>query len=192
MTLRLATIGTILICAGLFAGLVPPARLFAAVQPLLVAASIMAAAILVRLNRAMPTLDWKSLEPAGRRQLTQRVVDLNKEYLSILAVQALLASALISLVVAGDTAVCQATDVIARLISGGVGGLLGLAVFRMGYVAWRDYDIVKLQKHLIDAAGDKDFEEAQNKAASEVVATIKTSELQRYEQKKPSDWNGNE
>ena len=56
-------------------------------QPLIVAISIMAAALLVRLNRGMPTLDWKSLETAERKILTERVVELSREYMFVLALQ---------------------------------------------------------------------------------------------------------
>ena len=45
--------------AALFGWGVPLVRLFDAFQPMIVALSIMIAAIFVRLNRGMPTLEWK-------------------------------------------------------------------------------------------------------------------------------------
>lgn len=188
MTLRLATLGVMITLAIAFGWLVTPARLFVGIQPMLVIASIMAAAILVRLNRAMPTLDWKSLEPDGRKRLTRRVVELNREYLSILAVQAFLALTLVTTAMTGRAALQTMPNWGTALVSALIGSLTGLAFVRMAYVAWRDYDIVKLQKELIDAAGDKDFEDAQLKAAADVVADIKSAGPRRFEQKAPSDW----
>jgi hypothetical protein len=83
-------LGTILfgVTAGLiFARWVTVDRLAHIGQPMIVAISIMAAGLLVRLNRGMPTLDWKSLEPTKRKILTQRVVDLAREYLLVLFLQ---------------------------------------------------------------------------------------------------------
>lgn len=59
----------------------------------------MAAAVLVRLNRGMPTLDWKSLEPKGRKNLTAKIVKLQQEYLSILLFNVVLVGVFICLVV---------------------------------------------------------------------------------------------
>lgn len=189
MNFRWATVLTMVAVAGLSGWLIPAMRVFYAVQPLLVLTSIMAAAIFVRLNRAMPTLDWKSLEPAGRKKLTRRVVELNQEYLSILLIQAVLAAALIALVMTGRPAIAVLPDWAVRTISAVIGGLMSLALFRMGYVAWRDYDIVKLQKELIDAAGDKEFAERQVKAAEDNAAAIQSAGLRPFEQKPPSDWH---
>ncbi len=45
---------------------VPLAYALEASQPLSVAATIILAAVFVRLNRGMPTLDWKSVDPKER------------------------------------------------------------------------------------------------------------------------------
>ncbi|MBA4174542.1 MAG: hypothetical protein C0511_18290, partial [Hyphomicrobium sp.] len=71
---RVLTAVVTLLVAGLFAWAVPLVRLFGAVQPLIVALSIMVAAVFVRLNRGMPTLEWKSLEPEKRKELTTSIV----------------------------------------------------------------------------------------------------------------------
>ena len=57
---RTLTIGLVVLATVVFGWEIPLMRLFAALQPLTLVLSIMIAAILVRLNRGMPTLDWKS------------------------------------------------------------------------------------------------------------------------------------
>ena len=47
--------------AGLFSWAIPLERLFGAFQPLMIALSIMVAALFIRLNRGMPTLEWLTL-----------------------------------------------------------------------------------------------------------------------------------
>ena len=57
---------TILLTAAftvLFGWVVPLVHLFDAFQAMTVAFSIIIAAVFVRLNRGMPSLEWKSLEP---------------------------------------------------------------------------------------------------------------------------------
>jgi hypothetical protein len=56
------TIVWVLGLATLFAWNVPLLRLFDAFQPMVVALSIMVAAVFVRLNRGRPALEWKSLD----------------------------------------------------------------------------------------------------------------------------------
>ena len=77
---RTLTIAVTLLAAGLFAWAVPLVRLFGAFQPLIVALSIMVAAVFVRLNRGMPTLEWKSLDPVKRKDLTASIVRVTTEY----------------------------------------------------------------------------------------------------------------
>jgi len=189
MTLRRWTILAILIAAVTFGGAVELPRLFVAFQPMTVALSIMVAGVLVRLNRGMPTLDWKSLEPEGRRKLTSQIVILSKEYLSILGINAGLAIVLVAFLVIGKPAVMTWPDIVSRVVSGLIGGATALAIARMGYVVWRDYDIVKLQKLLIDASGDKEFQEKQDEAAAEKVEHMKSASLRRVEPPSLKDWH---
>jgi hypothetical protein len=98
--MRLATLVGGVLGALTFAQWVSLDRLAAVVQPIIVAISIMAAGLLVRLNRGMPTLDWKSLEPAKRKVLTLRVVEVTREYLFVLFIQAVTLVFLIALVAA--------------------------------------------------------------------------------------------
>jgi hypothetical protein len=67
----------------------------------MVALSIMAAALFIRLNRGMPALEWKSLEPDNRKSLTAAIVRLSKEYGWIIAIFALTFVAIVSPSVSG-------------------------------------------------------------------------------------------
>jgi hypothetical protein len=147
------------------------------VQPLIVALSIMAAGLLVRLNRGMPTLDWKSLETNDRKILTGKIVELTREYLFVLLLQSCTLAVLLVLdVIAGDQqSIPSSWDRPALAV---IGGLLALCIARMGYIVWRDYDIVKLQKKLIDDAADREaLKKAQEEALSNVAA-IRAAGLQ--------------
>jgi hypothetical protein len=100
---RKFTIILTLFAAGLFAWGVPLARLFGALQPLIVALSIMVAAVFVRLNRGMPTLEWKTLDPEKRKDLTTSIVSVNVEYGWIIGINAIALLGLITLSVVGVT-----------------------------------------------------------------------------------------
>jgi hypothetical protein len=147
------------------------------VQPLIVALSIMAAGLLVRLNRGMPTLDWKSLETNDRKILTGKIVELTQEYLFVLLLQSCTLAALLALdVVAGDQQ--RSPSSWDRPALAAIGALLALCIARMGYIVWRDHDIVKLQKKLIDDAADREaLKKAQEEALSNVAA-IRAAGLQ--------------
>lgn len=181
------TIGAVLATAALFGWGVPLLRLFDAFQPMIVALSIMLAAILVRLNRGMPTLDWKSLEPEERSRLTASIVALTKEYAYIVGIKAVLITTLVSLTVVKEEAKLWG-DWTGRGVSAAIGALAALSVARMGYVIWRDYDIVRLQKKLIDASGVREKLEAETKASSQRVADIRSAGLRKISSGEPQAW----
>jgi hypothetical protein len=177
------------VCAGaLFFKYVALITLFGAFPPITVALSIMEAAILVRLNRGMPTLDWKSLETGERSRLTAAIVDLTKEYLVIGAVNAILLALLISLTAIGQESIKLWPIQTGKITSSVVGTLLALCLARMGYVVWRDFDIVRLQKTLIDAAGVRERREREGAAAEKKIADIRISGLRRSEPSAPREW----
>src|SRR5919106_1273343 len=154
---RTLTILGVLTAAGLFGWGIPLSRLFGAFQPMIVALSIMIAAILVRLNRGMPSLEWKSLDPSKRADLTGSIVALTREYGWIVAILGALLAGLIALSVVGQDDIAALWPPLAqRIAAGTVGGGIVLSVSRMGYVIWRDLDIVQLQKRLIDDLAAKD------------------------------------
>jgi len=109
-------------------------------QPLIVAISIMAAALLVRLDRGMPTLDWKSLEVAARKILTHRVVELSREYISVITLEFVTLIILLALsVIKEKTFIGWSSG--PAIFLGALGALIGLCASRMGYIVWRDTDI---------------------------------------------------
>ncbi|NEV79143.1 hypothetical protein DYI24_19095 [Rhodopseudomonas sp. BR0C11] len=156
-------------------------------QPLIVAISIMCAALLVRLNRGMPTLDWQSLEPAERKVLTYRVLELSREYMSVLALQFLTLFVLLALSLIKEktfTGWANGPTVVLAF----VGSLLGLCLSRMGYIVWRDTDIVRLQKKLIDESADRQAIDKASKEALETVNTIRSSALKETSKPEVVSW----
>lgn len=155
-------------------------------QPLIVAVSIMGAALLVRLNRGMPTLDWKSLDTDERKILTAKIVSLTREYMIVLSIQAL---AILVLLIFPLAATVLPTPLLQKSLLALLGSLIGLAVARMAYIVWRDYDIVRLQKKLIDDSADR---EAVDKASAEAlskVSAIRASGLRGGSKPEVSSWN---
>ncbi|OJX78578.1 hypothetical protein [Magnetospirillum sp. 64-120] len=162
--------------AAAFGCYVDAAALTAATQPMIVSLSIMAAAVFVRLNRGMPSLEWKNLEVSERKKLTASVVAVTREYLIILVAHGAAIVALIVAVMVGKNGLT--TSHLAETASASViGGLFTLCVARMGYVVWRDYDIVRLQKQLIDLTGEREASEKAVKMAEAKVSEIKTAGL---------------
>jgi hypothetical protein len=137
-------------------------------QSLIVAISIMSAALLVRLNRGMPALDWQSLEVAERKILTDRVVELSREYMSVLALQLFALVFLLALSLIKEKTFYGWPNG-PSVVLGVLGALIGLCISRMGYIVWRDTDIVKLQKKLIDDSADR---QAIEKASQEALTTV--------------------
>lgn len=184
-----ATIFGVVAAAAIFGLLVPLDRLFDAFQPLTVALSIMAAALLVRLNRGMPTLDWKSVEPEARKKLTTEIVGVTREYVMIVAICAALLLTLLALTTVGRPATHLLIEPIRRSLSGLIGSMVALCIGRMGYVVWRDYDIVRVQKALIDAAADKDAQEREAKTAIEKIADMRATNVHGAGSSTPKAWD---
>lgn len=185
---RAPTIVVTLIVAGLFAWAVPLVRLFGAFQPLIVALSIMVAAVFVRLNRGMPTLEWKSLDPDKRKDLTASIVSVTTEYGWIIGINAAALVGLVTLSVIGAEEAALWPEEASRTVAGVVGGLVTLCAARMAYVVWRDIDIVRLQKRLIDGAASKESAELELALADEKVARIRGANVRPVEVKPPKAW----
>ena len=183
---RLFTMAVVLVGAAVFWLWLSPDQFLKIVQPLIVALSIMAAGLLVRLNRGMPTLDWKSLEVNDRKILTAKVVELTREYLFVLLSQAI---TLIILLVITVSDLAQFSSTRQRATLAVAGGLIALCVARMAYIVWRDHDIVRLQKKLIDDSADREAAaKAQEEALSNVTA-IRASGLRPGPKPEVSAWN---
>jgi hypothetical protein len=167
---------------------VPLVRLFGAFQPVIVALSIMVAAVFVRLNRGMPTLEWKSTDLDQRKNLTASIVSVTTEYGWIIAINAAALLGLVALTVIGPTDAALWPAWLQRTVSGAVGGLVTLCAARMAYVVWRDIDIVRLQKRLIDGAVSKESDERERALADEKVANIRSANIRPVEVKAPKAW----
>ena len=185
---RILTIFVTFIAAGLFAWAVPLAQLFDALQPLTVALSIMVAAVFIRLNRGMPALEWKSLPPGDRKGLTAAIVKLSGEYGWIIGIIAATLIAVVTLSAIGKTEACTWGIWYQRAVSGTLGGGIGLCFARMAYVVWRDIDVVRLQKHLIDGLVDKEENEKQAALAEKKVTEIKSTNVRRGPVVKTKAW----
>lgn len=120
------------------------------------ALSIFIAAVLVRLARGMPTLDWKSIPIASRKNLTGHLVDVSREYAGLLVLLMLLL-VLAVLVGGADSIIWSAPEKVQRAASALIGFLVMLSVLRFSYVVWRDLDIVSLQKNVIDSMTDQEL-----------------------------------
>lgn len=186
---RAITIVVTLVAAGLFAWAVPLVRLFDALAPLITALSIMVAAVFVRLNRGMPTLEWKSLDPDDRRGLTAAILRVTTEYGWIIGIIAVVLAGLVTLSVIGKIDASVWPGWARRFASGAVGGLVNLCAARMAYVVWRDIDIVRLQKRLIDGTASRELTEQQSKLADDKVASIRAANVRPVEVKPPRAWS---
>lgn len=187
MARAIAIVVTVIV-AGLFAWAVPLVRLFDAFTPMITSLSIMVAAVFVRLNRGMPTLEWKSLDPEKRKDLTASIVAVTTEYGWIIGIIAAVLVGLVTLSVIGKVDAALWPKWAQRVASGAVGGLASLSAARMGYVVWRDIDIVRLQKRLIDGAGSREASEQQGKLANDKVASIRSANVRPVEVQPPRAW----
>lgn len=185
---RAINIAISFLAAGLFAWAIPLVRLFDAFEPLIVALSIMVAAVFVRLNRGMPTLEWKSLDPNKRADLTSSIVRVTAEYGWIIGINAIALTVLVSLSVVGKSDAGLWPEWLRRATSGAVGTLVSLCAARMAYVVWRDIDIVRLQKSLIDEAASREANDRERALADEKVSSIRSANIQPVEVRPPKAW----
>lgn len=177
---RLVTILAVVIAAVAAGGLLPVKNLQIGAQPLIVFLSIMAAAVLVRLNRGMPSIDWRVVPPQDRKKLTQELFEISKEYAAVLAAQFATLLLLLGLTIAGPSRTWpDAVSTAAAFLVGLIAGFVAFSVVRMGYVVWRDIDIVGLQKTILDKAADEDAVAEQVKIAREKVESIGRARLPR-------------
>jgi hypothetical protein len=176
----LLTLGLVGAVAFLFWNVVPLARLFDAFQPMVVTLSVIVAAVFVRLNRGMPSLEWKSLDRTKRAELTAAIVALSREYVAIVAINGIALIGLVTLVVIGkDDAVTNWSPVVLKAVSATVGAVFALCLARMAYVVWRDCDIMELQKALIDNAAAHEEEALETKSAKGKIADMKAAGLRK-------------
>ena len=182
---RLLTIATVVVGAFVFGRWLTSDLFSKILQPLIVALSIMAAALLVRLNRGMPTLDWKSLDSIERKILTGKIVELTKEYIFVLSIQAVTLIALLVIAVQDAAHLSTTTQTVILAFEG---ALVALSVSRMAYIVWRDYDIVRLQKKLIDDSADREQVDKDSKEALSKVSVIRASNVRSGGKIETKNW----
>jgi hypothetical protein len=120
-----------------------------------------------------------------RKILTLKIVELTREYVVVLFIQAVTLLAL--LVIAVNNGASGSLP-IQMAISATAGGLIALCVTRMAYIIWRDYDIVRLQKKLIDESADREAVEKASQEALSKVTAIRSSALRGSPKVEPSSW----
>lgn len=140
------------------------------------ALSIFIAAVLVRLARGMPTLDWKSVPLEKRKVLTGELVDVSREYAGLLALLMLLLMLTVSI---GSISTWFAPEntVWRTGMSALIGLLVSLSVLRFGYVVWRDLDIVSLQKTVIDGMAEQELATKNSEAANAKIEQMRLAKL---------------
>ncbi|WP_131725591.1 hypothetical protein ACTTAF_06630 [Rhodobacter capsulatus] len=140
------------------------------------ALSIFIAAVLVRLARGMPTLDWKSVPLEKRKMLTGELVDVSREYAGLLALLMLLLLLTVSI---GAISMWFAPEntVWRKGMSALIGMLVSLSVLRFGYVVWRDLDIVSLQKTVIDGMADQELASKNSETATAKIEQMRMAKL---------------
>jgi hypothetical protein len=141
-------------------------------KSLLTVLAILAAGVLVRLNRGLPTIDWSKVNPESRGDLVKKMRDISVEYGITLAqigvlLVGLLASEMIDLPVAGY-GFYDIPPLIRAIVSGFAGGSLIFVFSRMVYIVWRDIDIVELQADVITEAATSEVKVGQQTKAKAI------------------------
>lgn len=114
----------------------------------LVALTMFAAAVLLRLNRGIPNIKWEGLPEEKTAELLTDLVLVSRDYLVLFCLIIFGFSILFFILILPDIFATK-HDTILPWANSGFGGLFGLIIARMLHIAWRDYDIVKLQKVVI-------------------------------------------
>lgn len=174
MSLRIATIFLVLAAAVFSGWLVPASEWAATAKSILTVLAIFAAAILVRLNRGMPTIDWSKVDPEDRSHLVGAIKRLAREYgVTLIVVGVTLALFLVLDRTGGETPLgkllASAPGYVPSIISAVSGGIISFVLIRIAYVIWRDIDIVDLQAGVISQAANAEKRE-RHKANADAIA----------------------
>jgi MFS family permease len=174
MNLRLTTILAVVISAAISGWLVPASEWAATAKSILTVLAILAAAILVRLNRGMPTIDWSKVDSDDRVRLVEDIKKLAREYgVTLVFVGFTLVLFLILDRTIGDTPlavmISSAPNYISTAISAATGAISSFVLIRIAYVVWRDIDIVDLQAGVISQAANAEKVERHNNIADAIA-----------------------
>ena len=140
--------------------------------------AIIAAAVLVRLNRGVPSLDWKAVDVEAAERLLRRLEEVAKVYIALIAMTLISITILLAVIYLNTQAFSYKRDIMVAL-SASFGTILGLVLGRMAYVVWLYLDIVRLQSAVIVSAARAEEAKKQEKVASEKLATIEATRLPR-------------
>ena len=140
--------------------------------------AIIAAAVLVRLNRGVPSLDWKSVDRETLDRLLNRLEDVAKVYVAVVVIAAISILTLLAAVFVDKLTFAAKPETVLWL-STAFGALLGVLLSRMAYVVWLDLDIVRLQKNVIISAAEAEQTRAEARLAENKITAIGATRLPR-------------
>ena len=137
---------------------------------------IIGAAVLVRLNRGVPSVDWKSVDVDATKRLLNRLEDVARVYILIVAATLLSVVTLLVILYIDKTSLTNKGSYIS-ILSAVFGGIFGLIVSRMTFVVWLDYDIVRLQKAVILSAAEAEERQKQGKVADDKLQSMNNARI---------------
>lgn len=130
--------------------------------------AIFAAAVLVRLNRGLPSVEWKLVEDEALDNLLNAVEKIAKDYVWVLSIVMTGIIMTVILFVVGDGFVYREVKV-SNSISSVTGAIFGLSISRMAHLVWLDIDIVRLQRKVVESSARQKQIENQTETASKKI-----------------------
>lgn len=140
--------------------------------------AIIVAAVLVRLNRGVPSLEWKYVNADALESLLSRLEDIAKVYIAVVLLATVSILVLLAVVFIENLTFAAKAETVLWL-SAAFGALLGILLSRMAYVVWLDFDIVRLQKQVIISAAEAEQAKEQTKVAEDKITSIAATRLPR-------------
>lgn len=192
MNLRLFTTMSMTGCASLAGWLIPIDEWAAVAKSMMTVLAIFAAAILVRLNRGMPTIDWSKVKAKDRAKLVADIQKLAREYgVTLLFVGGALVFFMI-LDRSGASSplggmIAKKSHSLPVAISAVAGAVISFVLIRIAYVVWRDIDIVDLQAGVIAQAANADLLEQSLGAADAIDKAGVTNPHKKAGEDNPED-----
>lgn len=133
--------------------------------------AIFAAAVLVRLNRGIPSVEWKLVEDDALKRLMDRMEEVAHDYVTVLLVIFGGMVSAIAILIVGDNFDLGRVE-ITQILSGICGGFFGLSISRMAHLVWLDVSIFKLQRTVIESSA-----QTKTVAGHTLVAAAKLEEM---------------
>lgn len=173
MNMRLITVVLVFMATVISGWIVPFGEWAASAKSVLTIFAIFAAAILVRLNRGMPTIDWSKVDAEDRGELVAQIQKLAREYgVTLIFVGIALGFFLILDRANGDAplakAITNSSKMVRIIVSAGAGAIISFVLVRIAYVVWRDIDIVDLQAGVVSQAANAERLQQHNDKADAI------------------------